>query len=60
MSKFLHKDDKDDNYNVKAIAMPPVFPENSRAKNYLIITMQTFMEKKLNMIQMTRLMYERI
>ena len=32
MSQFLHSNN-DDNADAKAIAMPPVFSENSRAKN---------------------------
>ena len=32
MSQFLHDDDNDD---AKAIAIPPVFSENSQAKNFL-------------------------
>ena len=31
MSKFVHNDDNDDNDDAKAIAMPRVFSENSRA-----------------------------
>ena len=34
MSKFLHLDYNND--DAKAIAIPPVFPENSHAKNHRI------------------------
>ena len=38
MSKFLHdNNDDDDNNDAKAIAIAWVFPENSQAKNVILI-----------------------
>ena len=43
MSKFLHTDD-DNNEYAKATAILPVFSENSRAKNHLIIQIHLLLE----------------